>query len=521
MTTGALTTRGYVTDSDYTWGAYDAQSPTRIAAVAALNGCTPPPLTEPFTYCDLGCGNGLTLSLLASVHPWARFIGIDFNERHVLNARGFAAQAGVANVEFHCLGFEQAIGASLPDFDYATLHGVYTWVPQEVRAAILTLLHAKLKPQGFAYVAYNTMPGWAPLQPLRELMLIHGSGVAGGSLDKAREALELLGTFADAGAGYFARNPSAVQSLNLLRGLDLAYVAHEYFNTAWEPIYFHRMAAEAELAGLRYAGSLPLWHNEPDLVIPPALRGTFRSAPNRLVFEIYKDFVTNQQFRTDIFTRQPPGQDGRGRHAGLADLPLARLVLQERILREATFGPAVLELDRPPEQALLAALGERRLEGNELISAAAGAVPDETALLRGLANLAIAGQVGPVLRAPEAVPAPLPACVVLGSAANRAALAATGASELRVGLVSPVTGGIETLRGPEVLLLQGQLDGVPAHRRTAALQDGLARADRALVDREGKALRGEAAHKAALLACHAYTTALAPRLWRLGVLSAA
>jgi len=517
MTTGALTTRGYVTDSDYTWGAYDAQSPTRIAAVAALNGCEPPPLTEPFTYCDLGCGNGLTVSLLASVYPWACFVGIDFNARHVENARRFAAEAGVANAEFHCLGFEQAIAADLPDFDYATLHGVYTWVPQEVRAAILTLLHAKLKPRGFAYVAYNTMPGWA----LRELMLIHASGVAGGSLDKAREALELLGTFANAGAGYFARNPSAVQSLNLLRGLDLAYVAHEYFNTAWEPIYFHRMAAEAELAGLRYAGSLPLWHNEPDLVIPPALRETFRSAPNRLVFEIYKDFVTNQQFRTDVFTRQPPGQDKRGRHAGLADLPLGRLVTRERILREATFGPATLELDRPPEQALLEALGERQLQGRELIEAAAGAVPDATALLRGLANLSIAGQVGPMLRAPEMVPATLPERVALSSAANRAALAATGASELRVGLASPVTGGIETLRGPEVLLLQGHLDGVPAHRRAAALQDGLARADRALVDREGRALRGEAAHKAALLACQTYTTSLAPRLWRLGVLVAA
>ena len=50
--------------------------------------------------CDLGCAEGTALLLMARAFPRSRFIGLDFSEEVIRQARSSASSQGLANVEF-------------------------------------------------------------------------------------------------------------------------------------------------------------------------------------------------------------------------------------------------------------------------------------------------------------------------------------------------------------------------------------------------------------------------------------
>src|SRR5262249_28397942 len=90
----------YLTDTPYTWGFYSELNPVFLNYVAALNGYKPRALDVPFSYCDLGCGNGVSAVAFAQMFPNGTFTGIDFNKEHVAAASGLAADAKLANTRF-------------------------------------------------------------------------------------------------------------------------------------------------------------------------------------------------------------------------------------------------------------------------------------------------------------------------------------------------------------------------------------------------------------------------------------
>ncbi len=91
---------GYVTDVTYTSNFYREITPSWIALTSLLLGHRPPDLAAPFSYADLGCGNGFTSLVIAAACPHAEVWGFDFNPAHVEFANGLAARAGLTNVRF-------------------------------------------------------------------------------------------------------------------------------------------------------------------------------------------------------------------------------------------------------------------------------------------------------------------------------------------------------------------------------------------------------------------------------------
>jgi hypothetical protein len=43
----------------------------------------------------------------------------------------------------------------LPDFDFVVLHGIYSWVSEDLRRDIIDFLERKLRPGGLCFVSYN------------------------------------------------------------------------------------------------------------------------------------------------------------------------------------------------------------------------------------------------------------------------------------------------------------------------------------------------------------------------------
>src|SRR5450432_4226247 len=85
----------------YPSGFYSYQTPVMLDYVAAINGIAPPVANGmPFTYLDLGCGDGFTIILLAAIYPQCRFIGVDFNPGHVAVGSALAKAGGIDNVTF-------------------------------------------------------------------------------------------------------------------------------------------------------------------------------------------------------------------------------------------------------------------------------------------------------------------------------------------------------------------------------------------------------------------------------------
>jgi orotidine-5'-phosphate decarboxylase len=68
---------GYVTDIPYVAGFKPMLAPAWLDFVALLGGKRPPARMGGFTWCDLGCGQGVTAAILAATHPAGVFHGVD------------------------------------------------------------------------------------------------------------------------------------------------------------------------------------------------------------------------------------------------------------------------------------------------------------------------------------------------------------------------------------------------------------------------------------------------------------
>jgi SAM-dependent methyltransferase len=437
----------YVTDVEYLRGFATDLSPVRLRLVAALNGFPQPP-AEDFDYCELGSAHGDTTVALAAAYPRARVVGVDINPEHVDAGRRLATEGGVRNVRFLERDFADLAGEDVPDFDFITAHGVLSWVGQSTRKAAIDLAASKLKPGGLFYVSYNALPGWAAVEPLRQLMVDRAAAVEGGSIERARVGVALARRLCDGGATYFADNPAAKSMLALMEQHGLAYVVHEYMNAHWVPMYFAQVAAEMAAAGLYFVGQLPLHLNFQDLAVPAALADVFKGVTDRVTFESLKDYANNEFFRRDVFVKGQVPRDEAATAAYLSSTPFGIALGEGPLARSVRLPHQTLHFAGPIFDALFPALAAGASTLRELARVPTLAPFGATRVRDAVVRLAIAGQVSPMVRTTHAGPAPAGTYRV-PSPFNRMALARLS-SDRPVILASEVAG-----TGVSLAMLEG------------------------------------------------------------------
>jgi SAM-dependent methyltransferase len=329
---------GYVTDIEYSEGFYPAQSPAHLALAVSLNGIEPPALDEHFTYCELGCGRGQTSLILAAVNPRAEFHAIDFHPAHIAAARERARRARIGNLTFHECGFDElpgARGAALPPFDVVTLHGVWSWIAPQLQSAIVEFLNARLKPGGLVYVSYNALPAWSSVAPLQRIIKELSRGTAERSDRAIVHVLEQVKRLRKANV-IPAIFDDAIKRIENHGRASLAYLAHEYLNEYWAPVYHADVARRLAGAKLGFAAAADLLKNFYNLVLTEEQHGLLLELPSTELRETLRDFCSGHWFREDIFVRGARRMSATRRELHLAQL---RLALQR---------PAVqIELERP------------------------------------------------------------------------------------------------------------------------------------------------------------------------------
>ena len=405
---------GYVIDIDYIPGFYPQMSPTALRHVAALNRLTPPALHDGFSYLELGCGLGRSLTTLAAANPLGLFVGVDINARHTAAIEADIAASQLDNVRV-ITGDFGSLPADLGSFDFIALHGVWSWVSPRVRQDILNVLVMHLAPGGLSLVSYNAMPGWAHLQPIKGILQQYAALRTGDTRQRLRDALSYLVFIRDKQAKYFEDNPRAAAYVDALLKQDISYLAHEYLNEHWTSFYFAEVAASYKEAGLQFAGSLPVFTNFWDLCVKPEFQELFRTTSDRLVAEAHKDFCANTAFRWDIYSKGCPALatvDDRLRRVDDLFFGLTRpdLALPHR----ANLGVVTTTVQGPLYQALLESLrgGSRRL--SELLDEVASPERKPEEIARAVdAGVAMgmfevtAGPLPPLAEPPTAVSIPL------------------------------------------------------------------------------------------------------------------
>lgn len=362
---------GYVTDIAYSDGFYAAQAPRHIALTAVFNGHVPPDFESGFTYCELGCGRGSTSLVLAATYPEATFHAIDFNPAHIAHAREQARAAQLTNVFFHEVSFADLLAPGAPDlpmFDIVTMHGVWTWIAPELQEAILAFLDRRVTPGGLVYVSYNALPAWSPMLPLqrilRELSALHP-----GRSDRAvASALEMIGRLKDAG---MIPEPLAGAARRLLESPQRhnpTYLAHEYANAHWRPVFHADVARSLGHAKLTYAGSSELMRNFGNLVATEPQRAILEAIPVTELRETLQDFCGDNWFRRDVFVRGARRLTEGERTERLSGLTLALQRPPPPVIQIMRSGNQIWRPDPDVYERIVAALTDGPRTVAELLS---------------------------------------------------------------------------------------------------------------------------------------------------------
>ena len=358
---------GYITEIEYVHGVYRELGPSVLNFVLLLQSMQPIALQEGFTYCDLGCGQGESVNLFAACHPEGQFHAIDFNPAHIAGARGLARQANLSNATFWEASFADLAALELPQFDFITLHGVYTWVGQENRQRVTEFLHNKLKPGGVVYLSYNSLPGWSTHAPLRELLSSYADTQSGPLEERVERAIQFVELLKTSGASFFEANPSAKEFFEYVCTLPRNYVVHEFFNRDWTLFYHSEVVRNLAAAKLTFVGSASFAENQDMLRFSIPLQQVLDGVTDRVMRETVKDFAVAPLLRRDVFTR------GRQKITPALQLEhfgrslFALVVPQARMERKALFPIGEVLFERELYDPILFALEEKPQSLDELL----------------------------------------------------------------------------------------------------------------------------------------------------------
>lgn len=261
---------------------------------------------------EIGCAMGGNIIGQAINHPNSQFIGIDLSSEQIAIGKRAIEGIGCKNIELIEMDICNLIsefGGKI-EFDYIICHGIYSWVPDFVRSAILQSCKELLSPNGVAFISYNCYPGWKYVEPLRDFMrfcAVKSSGNVA-DLESGLNAIKFQKAFY---AKYSPNETSATHIKNLnteyikhIQNYPKSYVAHEYMEICNQPFYFLDFAADANDHGLCYVADAT-YHFDASFLPEGAISQYFR-----LSFDDYisanqaYDFLYSIRFRSSILTKE-------------------------------------------------------------------------------------------------------------------------------------------------------------------------------------------------------------------------
>ena len=301
--------------------------PERLATIGLLFGLASPPVDR-CRVLELGCAAGGNLIPMAVTLPHSEFVGIDFSATAINRGVADIAALALTNVRLFPMDIRE-FGDAFGTFDYIIAHGVYSWVPADVRESMLAICAQRLAPNGIAYVSYNTFPGWHARGAVRDAMRYHTRQFtdARTKVQQARAMLDFLAQSLDGTSSPYSG--MLLAEAQGIRQQPDAYIYHDHLEQVNEPVYFHEFVAHAARHGLRYLAEAEFGTMLGGELSPQVGQMLAKIAPDLLRREQFLDFLRNQTFRRTLLTHD--------------SATLTRKVSPERIfgLRVSTYAQPV------------------------------------------------------------------------------------------------------------------------------------------------------------------------------------
>jgi len=314
----------------YKSAAFAQSSPYKLEACATLLGINPPPCKNAKVL-EIGCSFGGNLIPFAVNNENARVVGIDLSGEQIRRGKEIVKEIGLSNLEL--IHGDICEFKSDEKFDYIIAHGVFSWVPDFVKDAILRVVRENLSQNGVAFISYNVYPGWKIKDVVRDLMLLAAKDQNSTEerLKAAKEALlifkEIL--LAKDNEIYEKQIPLKVLLFwidNILSKSDF-YVAHEFLEEINDPFYFkdfNAMLVKNELAYLCECGLEDIL--APNIGMELADSYKDKKFKDRIDLEQFIDIVSNRVFRQSLIVHAKAYESVANKQIGPSDVNKIHIV---------------------------------------------------------------------------------------------------------------------------------------------------------------------------------------------------
>jgi SAM-dependent methyltransferase len=276
----------------YRHGAIPVSHPARIGAIGRIHGlnCA---LPDRCRLLELGCAEGMNLLPLAERLPHSEFVGVDLSPVQIATGETARIACKLGNARLICADLREFVPEP-ESFDYIVAHGVYSWVSDEVKDRVLAICSRALRPDGLAYVSYNTLPGWSLLDGLRKVLLAEMTREKHpqAQLNRAREIIAALNHSVEGQPGVYAEQLRQALSDMLSKPPELLF--HDELSFINDPRTFTEFTNHAAGHDLQYVAeahyaSMPFEH------VPESMRTPLD--------KLDLDFIRRQQMMDVIFQR--------------------------------------------------------------------------------------------------------------------------------------------------------------------------------------------------------------------------
>jgi len=343
---------------------YRVTRPDHLELLGRLHGMAPRAADEARVL-ELGCGTGENLILAADCFPRARFVGIDLAASQIEVGRRLVAATGAAGVELRAFDLTR-IDDSFGEFDYIVAHGVYSWVPEPVREALLEVIRQRLAPHGVAFVSHNVKPGYFGKAMAREMMRygIRSVGEPAERVDAARAFLEEV--LARANPTDKLYRATLAERLEQARKRDDDVLYHDDLSDICDGCWFWELAERLDAHGLQFVADAAVENLGTTGLAREAIAAVEARAANVVEREQLLDYLRNRSLRLTLACHASVMLDRELRAASIVGLHAALDPAVEEIAMDpkSPASPLTirtqstrLRVEEPLAKAVLVALG--------------------------------------------------------------------------------------------------------------------------------------------------------------------
>ena len=296
----------------YPYLGYQQTHPDTSASIARVLGLTPTDV-EQSRVLEVGCAVGGNIIPMAFALPDSQFVGFDISPAQIEAGQAIIEELGLTNIELITLDIMDATGETLGKFDYIIAHGVYSWVPDDVRDRLLAMCRELLTENGIANISYNVLPGWKMMGMLRDMML-HHTRDTDDTDDKVTQSRELIDFLVESvpklpkgNVSFFSSYRDFLEGYNefVIQGRDESsfpanLMLHDEIAVINHPVYFHQFAEHLEQHDLQYISEANLSKVMPTNLPQDVAQQLLGMSGNIIEMEQYIDFLYNRTFRQTL-----------------------------------------------------------------------------------------------------------------------------------------------------------------------------------------------------------------------------